>query len=65
MVISSKPQLSVFMFIFLFLCPLCVYLAIFHAIFPSLRVCASSPPSATSHTHSYRIVGAGDSVPGP
>ena len=65
MVTSSTPQLSVFMSIFLFLCPLGVYLIIFHEIFPSLRVCASSSPSATSHTHSHRIVGAGDSVPGP
>ena len=47
MVISSTPQLSVFVPIFLFLYPPGVYLVVFHGIFPSLRVCASSSSLAT------------------
>ena len=50
---------------FLVFIPPCVYLGVFHAVFPSLRGFASSFSLAASHIHTHKTVDAGDSVPGP
>ena len=50
---------------FLVFVPPCVHLGVFRLVFPTLRVFASSFSLAASHTHTHKIVDAGDSVPGP